>query len=75
MSNTMRIGTTTAGYVIYVPPNHNVTGTCGRCGGPVVQPMIWSGTDPRPEWCLSCNARPKTPITEAWGPMREMESA
>lgn len=63
------------GRTFMVPANHNVTGTCGKCGGPIIQPMMWAGTMPADEWCADCNTRPKKRIAETWGPVREMEQA
>lgn len=61
-----------------IPPNHNVTGTCGKCGGPVIAPIMWGGTltgngpATPPESCMDCGAIPKPFITPIHGPIREM---
>jgi len=55
---------------IQIPHNHNVTGTCGDCGGPIISPMMWSGTGQPSERCMNCGkrAKPLAPTT----PIREM---
>lgn len=61
-------------YTVYIPPfGFNVTGTCSKCGGPVLQPMIWSGNCAADEFCGNCGARPKGRVVEKYGPIREME--
>lgn len=58
--------------VFHVPANYNVTGTCGKCGGPIIQSVFWSGTAENPEWCTDCGAVPKPACHPAWGPLRDM---
>jgi hypothetical protein len=62
---------------VEITPNHNVVGTCGHCGGPVISPMMWGGSDtlPIPKWCSYCQSHPKSkdPFVPAWGPILEME--
>jgi len=73
--STAVLGTTVNGWFV-APVNHNVTGTCGKCGGPIISPMIWSGGDsntPIPEWCYKCGAHPKPAIPADYGPVKEME--
>lgn len=55
-----------------IPHNHNVTGTCGKCGGPIIQPIMFGGllVDER---CYNCGAIPKPPIPSLWGPVKEMQ--
>lgn len=61
-----------------LPPDHNVVGTCGHCGGPILSPIItWASsgaTSPRPEHCLDCGKSPKPIVSPAWGPIREMSN-
>jgi len=61
--------------VIQVPVGHNIIGTCGNCGGPIISPQMWAGSGPFPEWCYSCGAKPKGVIAASWGPLREMEAS
>ncbi len=56
----------------YIPINHNVTGTCGECGGPIISPIIRDGTGVPNEWCINCQRRPKPSIVARFGPIREM---
>lgn len=58
-----------------IPVNHNVVGTCGCCGGPVISPMFWASTghDDLPEWCMDCGRRPRKKITPVYGAVLEME--
>lgn len=58
---------------IIIPANHTITGTCGKCGGPVVSPIMWGGTSSPPEHCHQCGAIPKPLLQPAWGPLREMK--
>jgi len=58
--------------VIQLPANHNIVGTCGVCGGPVVSPMMWAGTGNPPEHCHNCGRVPKVPIAHTFGPIRDM---
>lgn len=46
-------------------------GTCGKCGGPVQVPELWSGTVPPVPTCSSCGAR----VKDAYGPVLPMETA
>ena len=55
--------------VLIIPPNYNVTGTCGECGGVVVQPMAWAGSGPTMEWCINCGRKVKPTFVE----VRKME--
>lgn len=55
-----------------IPANHNVTGTCGKCGGPIISPMISTNGNPD-EWCMDCGARPKKIIAPEFGEVREMQ--
>lgn len=36
--------------------NDQVVGTCSRCGGLVIVPGLWSGTQPAPARCQKCRA-------------------
>ncbi len=58
-----------------IPANHNVTGTCGKCGGPVLQHQIWAGMNPPPEYCMDCNAVPRDIIAPSYGPIRPMKDS
>jgi len=58
--------------VIQIPANHNVTGTCGECGWPIISPMLWGGTCPPSEWCMNCGKHPKPIVAPSFGPVREM---
>jgi hypothetical protein len=58
-----------------LPDNTNIVGVCGKCGGRIVSPIVWTyglGTK-TPEWCLDCGAKPKKKAMEDSGPVREME--
>ena len=61
-----------------IPTSHNVVGTCGKCGGPIISPMIYCSGDtatPAPEWCMDCGAKPRPEKPYPfYGPVREMES-
>ena len=57
-----------------IPANHNVTGTCGACGAPIISPMIWAGSGHPNEWCMDCGKKPVPRIPDVWGPVREMQS-
>ena len=59
--------------VIQIPANHNVTGTCGECGGPIISPILWSGTEQPNEWCMHCGQIPKSNIWARFGPIRTMK--
>jgi hypothetical protein len=60
--------------VFQAPPNHNIVGTCGECGGPIISPMFISGTAQLDEHCAGCGRRAKRVVTiPAYGPIREME--
>jgi hypothetical protein len=61
--------------IFQIPADHNLVGTCGLCGGPVITPMIWGGsTASRPAaFCYHCNARAKPTIVASWGPIIEMQ--
>lgn len=59
-----------------IPENHNVTGTCGECGGPIITPVYWASTntaDAPPEWCADCGRIPKKEVRMDYGPIREMQ--
>ena len=56
-----------------IPTNHNVTGTCGKCGGAIVSPMLVGGTCQPDERCMDCGARPKPTIAPVYGPIRDMK--
>ena len=60
-----------------IPTNHNVVGTCGKCGGPIISPIFWTSTEgpyEAPlEWCMDCGAKPKKIITASYGAIRKME--
>ena len=63
-------------HYVVIPENHNVVGTCGKCGGPIISPMIWTTTESResaPEWCMNCGSKPKKIVYPNYGPVREME--
>jgi hypothetical protein len=47
-----------------------IVGTCGKCGGPIVLPKVWSGMCP-PERCQNCGRAVKPAIGQ-YGPVREM---
>jgi hypothetical protein len=61
-----------------IPTDHNVVGTCGKCGGPIICPIFWTSTvgadNPFPEWCMDCGAKPKPVVYPSYGPIREMEA-
>ena len=67
---------------VIIPENHTVTGTCGKCGGPIISPLYFttSSTDINcigthyPERCLFCGATPKVTISPDYGPVREMNT-
>ena len=62
--------------IMSIPINHNVVGTCGKCGGPIISPMIFTCTDTgcgAPEWCANCGAIPKQLVNPYYGPIREMQ--
>jgi hypothetical protein len=60
---------------VTIPVNHNLIGTCSKCGGMVVSPIVWSssGTDgqDRPVFCVHCGARTKE--APKYGPVIEMQ--
>jgi hypothetical protein len=57
-----------------IPPNHNITGMCGFCGGRVIQNMISITGKPAPrEFCMKCGKRVKEKILPLYGSIREME--
>ncbi len=60
---------------VYIPANHNVNGTCGACGGPLISPMFWAaGPDCAPtEFCTNCGKQAKPIIPLAYGPLRKMK--
>ena len=66
------IETTYPGEYSSIPHNHNVTGTCGKCGGPIIQPILYGGISGE-ERCFKCGAIPKPAIKSMWGPVKEME--
>lgn len=42
------------------PHGYNVIGTCGKCGGPIITPIMWVSTgtnDPPPEFCMDLEIR------------------
>lgn len=58
-----------------IPVNHNVCGTCGKCGGPIIAPIFFASSAPgdaAPEWCMDCGAIPKKEVRPDYGPIREM---
>ena len=61
--------------VTMILPNHNVVGTCGECGGPVVSPMLIAGHGPAHEFCQQCGktAKPSAALLQPYGPLREMK--
>lgn len=58
---------------VMVPINHNLIGTCSKCGGMVVAPIVWSSNgssgDDRPVFCIHCGAKAKEP--PRYGPIIE----
>ena len=78
--NTSAVGTTSSGLrddTVVIPENHNVIGTCGECGGPIITPVFWTqyGYNDHvgaPEWCMGCGRKPKKVIFPNYGPVREM---
>ena len=56
-----------------IPEGHNVVGTCGHCGGPIIQSMMCGGISPPPEACLHCGKAPKKAPFPIYGPVREMQ--
>lgn len=66
------IGSATIPYLVQIPANHNITGTCGSCGWPIISPMLWAGTGTPNEWCVNCGKHPKPIIAPHYGPVREM---
>jgi hypothetical protein len=62
--------------VTVIPANHNVTGTCGDCGGAIICPMLWSGNPFEryvpDERCMDCGKRPKIDIMPNFGKIRPM---
>lgn len=55
-----------------IPNNYNCIGTCGTCGGPVIQEMFWMGGSPPPKHCMDCGAQAKEEIVAKHGPILEM---
>lgn len=43
------------------PPPQNHIGTCGKCGGRVMQDAIWAGSYPPPKVCEKCRRAAKDP--------------
>jgi len=63
-----------------IPMDHVVTGTCGKCGGPIIRLIVYSTTlefppHPGPECCMDCGAIPEPHIYETYGPIRKMKEA
>ena len=55
-----------------IPEGYNVVGTCGHCGGPIIQSMMSNGFPP-PETCLHCGKVPKKAPCPTYGPVLEMQ--
>lgn len=53
-----------------IPEGYNVVGTCGVCGGPIIQSMI-QNSNINPQVCLRCGRHPKN-INPLFGPVVEM---
>lgn len=60
-----------AGGVIMIPSGFNLVGTCGECGGMVLQANVWVNGVPPQAFCASCQR--KTKPEPRYGPVREME--
>jgi hypothetical protein len=58
--------------IAVIPLGYNVVGTCGKCGGPIIQSMMQGGPNP-PRTCLSCGRSPKNAVWPSYGPIQEME--
>lgn len=58
---------------IQIPVNHNIVGTCGNCGGPVISPMMWAGSGNPTRWCVCCGKHPNPVVYPAYGPILEMK--
>lgn len=71
MAEAMRWGRDTA------PPNFNIVGTCGACGGPLLQSIFMhdTGTGPveSPVICGVCAKIAKPQPNPIYGPIREMQ--
>lgn len=72
MSKTITAGTGMSGTTTTAwppPPNH--LGTCGACGGRVMQESVWAGSYPPPKVCEQCgrtakDPEPVMPVYEMW---------
>jgi len=54
-----------------IPEGHNVIGTCGACGGPIIQSMVQNGNI-NSSVCLRCGRHSKH-VEPLFGPIIEME--
>jgi len=64
--------------IAVIPHGYNVVGTCGHCGGPIIQSMMqfadaMGGLGPPGMSCLSCGRSPKKAVSPTFGPVQEME--
>jgi citrate lyase synthetase len=60
-------------FVVIVPVNYQIIGTCGSCNGPVISPIcITNSTES--EYCMFCYKHLKKPIIPTYGPIKEMEN-
>jgi hypothetical protein len=58
---------------LQIPYNHNVVGTCSKCGGPIIQSILWAGTDEPTKYCMNCSKVVKQKIDPIYGPILEVE--
>ena len=57
-----------------IPFGCNVVGTCGDCGGPLIQSIdITNGAGPIT--CLCCHKMVKQPLLTTFGPVMEMQKS
>lgn len=40
--------------IFQIPYNHNVVGTCFKCGGPIIQSILGAGTGEPVKYCMGC---------------------
>jgi len=56
-----------------IPFGYNVVGTCGSCGGPLLNPQQICGNYVPDVYCQHCGKKAKYVVQPIYGPIREME--
>jgi len=50
---------------------YTLLGTCSKCGGPVISPVVYAGEN-APVWCTCCHAVPVATVVGFFGPVLDM---